>query len=66
VPNGTVDCATVTLLALFFSQPEKGKVEIRPLFARLSCCFQKCGIFIALEHRADNQFLIFYGKSIRH
>jgi hypothetical protein len=66
VPNGTVDCVTVTLLAQIFSQPEYRESRKLLFVYKASVEFWNCGTVIALEKGADNQLLIFYGKSIRH
>jgi hypothetical protein len=66
VPNGTFNRVIVTLWHSFSASLKTGKVGIHPLFARLPCRFLNCGIVIAWEQGADNQFLSFYGKSIRH
>jgi hypothetical protein len=66
VPNGTFNRVIVTLWHSFSASLKKGKVEIHPLFAMFSYHFPNCGTVIALEHGVENQFLIFYGKSIRH
>jgi hypothetical protein len=66
VPNGTFNRVIVTLWHSFSASRKTGKVEIHPLFARPPCRFWNCGTVIALEFGADNQFIIFYGKSIRH
>jgi hypothetical protein len=56
VPNGTVNCAILTLWHSFSAGRKTGKVEIRPLFTMLSYRFLNCGTVIALEQGTDNHF----------